>query len=233
MEQKSTQDYLKAIYSQSKNGDLVSTTEISQKLNVTPASVTEMLKKLSHDGYVNYSPYHGSTLTEKGLQEAQKVTRKHRLLETFLSDVLHIGKDKVHKEACQMEHALSDEAEESLCRLLKHPDICSDDGKTIPACDLPFSNCERIESWPIRQNFLHKRRSQHPSATLGYGANPQHKNNPAKSGTIRRTNRDFGERFKIGSWQRYSIKSFRRDRTHELSRHELRRFAKFVMSPKL
>jgi len=41
-----------------------------------------------------------------------------------------------------MEHALSDEAEESLCRLLKHPDTCSDDGKTIPACDLPFSNCE-------------------------------------------------------------------------------------------
>ncbi len=101
-----------------------------------------MLKKLSQDGYVNYSPYHGSTLTERGLQEAQKVTRKHRLLETFLSDILHIGKDRVHKEACQMEHALSDEAEESLCRLLKHPDTCSDDGKTIPACDLPFSNCE-------------------------------------------------------------------------------------------
>ena len=142
MEQKSTQDYLKAIYSQSKNGDLASTTEISHELDVTPASVTEMLKKLSQDGYVNYSPYHGSTLTEKGFQEAKKVTRKHRLLETFLSDVLHIGKDKVHKEACQMEHVLSDEAEESLCRLLKHPDTCSDDGKTIPACDLPFSNCE-------------------------------------------------------------------------------------------
>ena len=142
MQQKSTQDYIKAIYGLSKNGDLVSTTEISQRLDVTPASVTEMLKKLSQDGYVNYSPYRGSTLTERGLQEAQKVTRKHRLLETFLSDVLHIGKDKVHKEACQMEHALSDEAEESLCRLLKHPDTCSDDGKTIPACDLPFSNCE-------------------------------------------------------------------------------------------
>ncbi len=142
MEQKSTQDYLKAIYNIAKNGDLVSNTEISQKLNVAPASVTEMLKKLYEEGYIKYSPYHGSTLTEKGLQQAQKVTRKHRLLETFLSDILHIGKDKVHKEACQMEHALSDEAEESLCRLLKHPDICSDDGKTIPACDLPFSNCE-------------------------------------------------------------------------------------------
>jgi len=142
MEQKSTQDYLKAIYGQSKNGDLVGTTEISQKLDVAPASVTEMLKKLAQDGYIKYSPYHGSTLTEKGLQEAQKVARKHRLLEKFLSDVLHIGKDQVHTQACQMEHALSDEAEESLCRLLKHPDTCSDDGKIIPACNLPFSNCE-------------------------------------------------------------------------------------------
>ncbi len=142
MEQKSTQDYLKAVYNLARNGDLVSTTEISKKLDVAPASVTEMLKKLSQDGYVKYSPYHGSTLTEKGLHEAQKVTRKHRLLEKFLTDILHLGKDKVHTQACQMEHALSDEAEESLCRLLKHPDTCSDDGKTIPACNLPFSNCE-------------------------------------------------------------------------------------------
>ena len=142
MTQRSTQDYLKVICDLSRNGDLVSTTEISHKLDVAPASVTEMLKKLAEDGYVNYSPYHGSTLSEKGFQEAQKVTRKHRLLEKFLSDVLHIGKDKVHMEACQMEHALSDEAEESLCRFLKHPDTCSDDGKPIPACNLPFSNCE-------------------------------------------------------------------------------------------
>jgi DtxR family transcriptional regulator, Mn-dependent transcriptional regulator len=142
MEQKTTQDYLKTIYGLSKNGDLVSTTEISQKLDVAPASVTEMLKKLADDGYIQHSPYHGSKLTEKGLKEARKIARKHRLLEKFLSDVLHIGKDKVHMQACQMEHALSDEAEESLCRFLKHPDVCSDDGKTIPACDLPFSTCE-------------------------------------------------------------------------------------------
>ena len=135
MTQRTTQDYLKAVYDLSKNGDLVRTTEISHKLDVTPASVTEMLKKLAEDNYVNYSPYHGSTLTTKGLQEAQKVTRKHRLLEKFLSDVLHIGKDKVHIQACQMEHALSDEAEESLCRFLKHPATCPDDGKIIPACD--------------------------------------------------------------------------------------------------
>jgi DtxR family transcriptional regulator, Mn-dependent transcriptional regulator len=140
--QKSKQDYLKAIYGLSKNGDLVNNTEIAQKLDVAPASVTEMLKKLAEEEYIKYSPYHGSTLTDKGLQEATKITRKHRLLENFLSNVLHIGNDKVHNEACQMEHTLSDDAEESLCRFLKHPDTCPDDGKTIPACDLPFSNCE-------------------------------------------------------------------------------------------
>ncbi|OGD45607.1 DtxR family iron (metal) dependent repressor [Candidatus Bathyarchaeota archaeon RBG_16_48_13] len=139
---KSVQDYLRALAVLSNNGDVVSTTEISKYFKIAPASVTEMLRKLAENGYVNYSPYHGSTLTTKGVQEAQKITRKHRLLEKFLFDVLHIRNDKVHMQACEMEHALSDEAEESLCRLLKHPDKCPDDGKIIPACNLPFSTCE-------------------------------------------------------------------------------------------
>jgi DtxR family Mn-dependent transcriptional regulator len=142
MSQKSVEDYLKALYDHSKNGTTVSTTEISRTLKVAPASVTEMLKKLAENGYVNYSPYHGSVLTEKGLEAAQKIARKHRLLEKFLSDVLHIRSDQVHTQACEMEHALSDEAEESLCRFLRHPDKCPDDGKIIPACNLPFTSCE-------------------------------------------------------------------------------------------
>jgi DtxR family Mn-dependent transcriptional regulator len=142
MSQKSVEDYLKAVYDLSRNGTVVSTTEISRTLKVAPASVTEMLKKLAENGYVNYSPYHGSSLTEKGLQGAQKVARKHRLLEKFLSDILHIRTDQVHSQACEMEHTLSDEAEESLCRFLKHPDTCPDDGKIIPACNLPFTSCE-------------------------------------------------------------------------------------------
>lgn len=139
---KSMQDYLRAIAALSNNGDPVSTTEISRYFKISPPSVTEMLKKLAENGFVNYSSYHGSTLTAKGLHEAQKITRKHRLLEKFLSDVLHIGKDKVHSQACEMEHVLSDEAEESLCRFLNHPDKCPDDGKIIPACNLPFSTCQ-------------------------------------------------------------------------------------------
>ena len=142
MSQKSVQDYLKAVYDHSKNGNAVSTTVISKTLKVAPASVTEMLKKMAENGYVNYSPYHGSTLTAKGMQEAQKVARKHRLLKRFLSDVLHIKGDQVHEQACEMEHTLSDEAEESLCRFLKHPDTCPDDDKIIPPCNLPFATCE-------------------------------------------------------------------------------------------
>jgi DtxR family transcriptional regulator, Mn-dependent transcriptional regulator len=143
---KSMQDYLRAIASLSNNGDPVNTTEISRYFDIAPASVTEMLKKMSQKGYLSYSAYHGTFLTLKGQAEAQKITRKHRLLERFLSDVLHIKKDQVHAQACEMEHSLSDEAEESLCRLLKHPNTCPDDGKIIPACDLPFKTCEECIS---------------------------------------------------------------------------------------
>src|SRR4030066_1434522 len=142
MSSKSVEDYLRALSLLSQNGKAVSTTEISRYFKIAPASVTEMLKKLAEKGYIEYSPYHGSTLNTKGIQVAEKVTRKHRLLETFLYDVLRMEKEKVHTQACEMEHALSDEAEESLCRFLKHPDKCPDDGETIPACNLPFSTCE-------------------------------------------------------------------------------------------
>src|SRR3972149_9971508 len=142
MSTKSTEDYLKAFHVLSRNGRAVTTTEIAEHFKIAPPSVTEMLKKLAKKGYVKYSPYHGAHLTNKGFQIAERITRKHRLLERFLHDVLRIGKDKVHVEACEMEHALSDEAEESLCRFLNHPDKCPDDDRIIPACSLPFSSCE-------------------------------------------------------------------------------------------
>lgn len=142
MSTKSIEDYLKALYILSRNGKSISTTEIAEHFKIAPASVTEMLKKLAEKDYVKYSPYHGAHLSKKGFQVAEKIARKHRLLERFLHDVLRIRTDKVHVEACEMEHALSDEAEESLCRFLNHPDKCPDDDKIIPACNMPFSSCE-------------------------------------------------------------------------------------------
>jgi DtxR family Mn-dependent transcriptional regulator len=141
MPRRSVEDYLKTIYDLSRNGNAVSTTEISRTLKVAPASVTEMLKKLAEKGFIKHSPYHGTTLTSDGQRIAEKTVRKHRLLERFLHDVLKIDNMKVHKEACEMEHALADDAEESLCRFLRHPDRCPDDGKIIPPCDLKIGSC--------------------------------------------------------------------------------------------
>ncbi len=75
------------------------------------------------------------------------MARKHRLLERFLHDVLHIGNDKVHKEACAMEHSLSDETERALCQTLKAPDKCPDDQKIIPACNFGFSDSVERQQW--------------------------------------------------------------------------------------
>ncbi len=143
----STEEYLEALYTLTQNNTTASTSDIAKHLKIAPASVTEMLKKLDGSGYVDYTPRHGVTLTQKGFELAQKMARKHRLLERFLHDVLHIGNDKVHKEACAMEHALSDETERALCQTLKAPDKCPDDEKVIPPCNLGFTNCGECQQW--------------------------------------------------------------------------------------
>lgn len=141
----STEEYLEAIYNLTQNGQPATTSAISKRMNIAAASTTEMLQKLSNEEYVNYSPYQGATLTSKGLGIGERVTRKHRLLERFLYDTLKIGKDKVHAEACAMEHSLSDEAERALCQVLKEPDKCPDDNKLIPPCNLNFSSCQECK----------------------------------------------------------------------------------------
>lgn len=143
----STEEYMEALYNLTQNKTPATTSDISKHLNISPASVTEMVKKLAESGYVDYTPRQGVTLTSKGFEQAQKMARKHRLLERFLHDVLHIGNDKVHKEACAMEHSLSDETERALCQTLKAPDKCPDDQKIIPACSFGFSDCGECQQW--------------------------------------------------------------------------------------
>ena len=154
----STEEYLEALYTLTQHDRNVGTSELSKRLGIAPGSVTEMVKKLSENGYVNYAPYKGVTLTDKGLRIATKMTRKHRLLERFLHDVLKIGNDKVHQEACELEHALSDETERALCLTLKSPDRCPDDENIIPACELAFPSCEECRNWTgDNPGDIHKR----------------------------------------------------------------------------
>ncbi|ADZ09277.1 iron (metal) dependent repressor, DtxR family [Methanobacterium lacus] len=135
------EEYLETIYKLSQKDEDVKTSKISKDLGITQASVSEMLKKLDKLEYVKYSQYKGVRLTDKGLKTAQKVTRKHRLLERFLHDILKLKDNLLHDQACEMEHSLSDEAERAMCQVLEYPDKCPGDS-VIPACDLKFTSCD-------------------------------------------------------------------------------------------
>jgi len=137
---------LEAIYNFNERGELAKNQELSEKLRVSPPSVTEMIKKLADEGLITYEPYKGVLLTGKGTARAQKVVRKHRVLERFLHDTLGLKMEKVHDEACRLEHSISDEAAAALCDNLKSPKTCPDDGKPIPACTLETRDCVECKS---------------------------------------------------------------------------------------
>lgn len=139
------EEYLEALYRNGSNKEQVSTTKLSNELGIAPGSVTQMLKKLEKLGYIDYTPYKGATLTDEGMKIAQKITRKHRILEKFLIDVLKIKEENVHEQACEMEHTLSDEAERALCAMLNNPDVCPDNN-IIPACNFDFDSCSQCYS---------------------------------------------------------------------------------------
>ena len=139
------EEYLEVLYRNGSNKEQVSTTQLSKELGIAPGSVTQMLKKLEKLGYIDYTPYKGASLTDEGMKIAQKITRKHRILEKFLIDVLKIKEENVHEQACEMEHTLSDEAERALCAMLNNPDVCPDNN-IIPACNFDFDSCKQCYS---------------------------------------------------------------------------------------
>lgn len=128
----SEEEYLEAIYTKREGKARVATTrDLAECLGVRDASVTGMLKKLSDKGLVQYTPYRGATLTDAGLNIATKVKRKHRLLERFLVDICGIDLRESHKQACEIEHVISDKAIDSLSAQLGHPVTCPG-GSVIP-----------------------------------------------------------------------------------------------------
>ena len=132
------QDYVKALYAlegdDSTAGGSGTTSAIAQRLGVSAASATNMLKKLDVMGLVDYVPYHGAALTESGRKIALEVIRHHRLLETYLAEALGVPWDKVHDEAEVLEHALSEELEERIAAHLGHP-TQDPHGHPIPSKD--------------------------------------------------------------------------------------------------
>ena len=118
---RSVEDYLKAIYGLSESGETASTSAVAEALEVQPASVTGMVKRLAEADLVEHVPYRGVRLTERGTIAALKVLRRHRIIETYLCQRLGYAWDDVHDEAERMEHAVSDTLIERMAAALEFP----------------------------------------------------------------------------------------------------------------
>lgn len=134
MSNRGTEDYLKTIYSLEQRGDRASTSALAARLQVADASITDMLKKLSRKGLVNYRRYRGVELTPAGRRVALRIVRRHRLWEMFLVKYLDYSWDAIHVEAERLEHATSDGLERKLDEALGFP-TSDPHGDPIPTAD--------------------------------------------------------------------------------------------------
>jgi DtxR family Mn-dependent transcriptional regulator len=130
------EDYAKAIYQIGERvGGTVSTNALAERLDVTAASASGMVRKLDELGLVEHVPYKGVQLTAHGMRLALEVLRHHRLLELYLAETLGVPWDRVHDEAEVLEHVLSEEVEALIAAKLGNP-TRDPHGDPIPSADL-------------------------------------------------------------------------------------------------
>lgn len=129
------ENYAKAIYAlEQRAGEAVTTNALAKRLDVTPASTSAMVKKLSDLGLAVHVPYKGVRLTTAGRRVALEVLRHHRLLELYLTEAFDMPWDQVHAEAEKLEHVLSEELEELIATKLGNPGV-DPHGDPIPGRD--------------------------------------------------------------------------------------------------
>lgn len=124
------EDYLISILRLTEGERSTKTTELANFMGISPASVSEMLKILAKEGLVKYEKYKGVALTEEGLNYARQVRKKHHVMERFLMDYLNVDRETAHKEACKMEHVISDDSMVKMCHIV---------GRTVD-CDCQICN---------------------------------------------------------------------------------------------
>lgn len=172
------EDYLKAIYLLGQDGEKVSTSKLAGKLACSAASVTNMLQKLASLKLVRYQPYQGVALTTAGTQVALEVLRHHRLIELYLKEVLGYSWDKVHAEAEQLEHVISEELEERIDKALGYPKL-DPHGHPIPQKDGTVIDEQLPSLWEVKEltNVVVARVDDKDASALRYlgtlGINPE------------------------------------------------------------
>lgn len=135
MRTQAVEDYLKVIYDLGRGGGAVTTSAIAGRLEVAPATVTGMVKKLAALKLVSHEHYHGVVLTDGGRKIALEIIRHHRLVERYLFEAMGVPWDQVHAEAERWEHVLSEEMEERMDEILGSP-TTDPHGSPIPSRDL-------------------------------------------------------------------------------------------------
>ncbi|MGI8874489.1 MAG: metal-dependent transcriptional regulator [Egibacteraceae bacterium] len=163
------EDYLKAIYHLSVEQDPVTTSAIADRVQVAPPSVSAMLRRLRGSSLVSDDAGRTVALTDHGRRHALRIIRRHRLLETFLAEVLDVPWDEVHVEAERLEHALSDPLEERIARKLGHP-THDPHGDPIPPRDGGHDESwpEPLDAVPAGMRFRVERVSDRDSEALRY-----------------------------------------------------------------
>ena len=156
------EDYLKAIYLLEARGEQVTNSALSDYIGLTPASATNMVKKLAQMDLVVYRPYQGVTLTDTGRRVALEILRHHRLLELFLHKALAIPWDRVHDEAERLEHVISESLEDAIAASLGYPKvdphgdpIPSKSGEINHTPSLPLSSAEPGHTYKLVQVLSH------------------------------------------------------------------------------
>ena len=138
MRSSAVEDYCKAIFTlESRNEEPVATNALAERLQITPGSVSAMLRKLEDLELVTHLPYRGVRLTERGRMVALEVIRHHRLLELYLAETLGVHVDDVHDEADRLEHAISEELEARIDKALGFP-THDPHGDPIPDANLEW-----------------------------------------------------------------------------------------------
>ncbi len=137
------ENYLKNIYKLQEKEGKATTSSLSEKLQISAASVSEMIRKLAEEGSVRYTPYKGVELTDEGRKRALRIVRRHRLWELFLVEVLKYDWDEIDEEAERLEHITSEKLEERLDRALGYPQR-DPHGDVIPSADGNLARTDHV-----------------------------------------------------------------------------------------
>lgn len=175
MSSKALEDYLKIIYKLEDSSSMdkgVQTSVIAERLSISQASVSNMLKKLAEQSYIKYEPYYGVSLLEPGRKIALNMIRKHRILEQYLVERLAYSWDEVDEEAEVLEHAISDTLANRMWEDLGRP-THDPHGSPIPSVDgqMIQQDWKALTEIPLEKQVQVKRIKNRSPEELRYLAN--------------------------------------------------------------